>query len=138
DTDAWIERDAGQPIPQIFAKHGEAAFRRMERDVCARAAQLEQHVVATGGGALLDAETRAEFLACGLVICLRADLDTILRRLGPDAQRPLFGGDASRLAELLEARAPLCDSLPHQVETTGRSPEAVAEEIVTLWHTFTS
>ena len=138
DTDAWIERDTGQPIPQIFAQHGEAAFRRMERNACARAAQLERHVVATGGGSLLGAETRAAFLACGLVVCLRADLDTILRRLGSGADRPLFGGDRARLGDLLAARAPLYDSLPHQVETTGRSPEAVAEEIVRLWHTFTS
>ena len=138
DTDAWIERDAGQPIAEIFAQQGEVAFRQMERDACARAAQLARHVVATGGGALLDAETRAAFLARGLVICLRADLDTILRRLGAGADRPLFGGDASRLAGLLAARALHYDALPHQVETSGRSPEAVAEEIVTLWHTFTS
>lgn len=138
DTDAWIERDAGQPIAEIFAQHGEAAFRQMERDACARAAQLERHVIATGGGALLDAETRAAFLARGLVICLRADLDTILKRLGAGADRPLFSGDRERLGDLLAARAPLYDALPHQVETTGRSPEAVAEEIVRLWQTFAS
>ena len=138
DTDTWIERDAGQPIPAIFAQQGEAAFRRLERDACARAAQLAQHVVATGGGALLDAETRAAFLADGLVVCLRADLETILERLGDGAQRPLFGGDRARLSALYAARAPLYDALPHQVETAGRSPEAVAEEIVTLWHTSAS
>lgn len=138
DTDAWIERDAGQPIAAIFAQQGEAAFRRMERDACARAAQLAQHVIATGGGALLDPATRAAFLASGLVVCLRADLDTIVRRLGASAQRPLFGGDRERLSALYAARAPFYDTLPHQVETAGRSPEAVAEEIVRLWHTCAS
>ena len=122
----------------LVDQQGEAAFRRLERDACARAAQLAQHVVATGGGALLDAETRAAFLADGLVVCLRADLETILERLGDGAQRPLFGGDRARLSALYAARAPLYDALPHQVETAGRSPEAVAEEIVTLWHTSAS
>lgn len=136
DTDDFVEQAAGQPIAAVFAQQGEAAFRALERAACARAAQLERHVIATGGGALLDPATRAAFLARGLVICLRADRDTILQRLGGGADRPLFGGDRARLDALLAARAALYDALLHQVNTDGRPPEAVAEEIVTRWRTL--
>lgn len=138
DTDDWIERDAGQPVTAIFAQQGEAAFRRLERNACARAAQLERHVIATGGGALLDPETRTAFQASGLVIGLRAELETILRRIDDAGQRPLFGGDRARLEALFAARAPIYAGLPHQVETDGQTPEAVAEEVVRLWHRHTS
>lgn len=138
DTDDLIEQAAGQAVAAIFAQQGEATFRQMERDACARAAALERHVIATGGGALLDPATRAAFLAGGLVIWLRAGLETIRRRIDDDGQRPLFGGDQGRLEALFAARAPVYAALPHQIETDGQTPGAVAEEVVRLWRRLTS
>ncbi|HMM27680.1 MAG TPA: shikimate kinase [Aggregatilineaceae bacterium] len=138
DTDDWVERAAGQPVAAIFAQQGEATFRQMERDACARAAALERHVIATGGGALLDPATRAAFLAGGLVIGLRAALDTILRRLDGGVHRPLFNGNRAQLGALYAARAPVYAALPHQVETDGHTPGAIAEEVIRLWNQHTS
>lgn len=138
DTDELVEQAAGRSIATIFAQDGEAAFRHLERRACQRAALLDAHVIATGGGALLDPDTRAAFLARGVVVWLSAELNTIVERLGQGAERPLFAGDHARLEALFAARAPLYAALPHRVKTDGRPPEAIAEEIVTLWQTCTS
>jgi shikimate kinase len=135
DADAVIETRTGRSIPAIFADEGEAAFRRLEAQVCRELATQPGHVIATGGGALLDPDTRAAFEAHSLLVCLRCDLDTIIQRVGDDPDRPLFAADRPQLARLLAARAPVYDSLPHQFDTTHRTPQQVAEEIVTLWHT---
>lgn len=133
DTDTLIEARAGRRIAAIFAHEGEAAFRRIEVEVCLQAASTRDQVIATGGGALLNPDVRQALAASGLLICLRADLETIMQRVGHDPSRPLFGGETARLARLLEARAGVYDSLPHQIDTTGRSPQQVAEEIIRLW-----
>ncbi|NLX08069.1 MAG: shikimate kinase [Chloroflexi bacterium] len=133
DTDTLIEARAGRRIADIFAHEGEAAFRQIEAEVCMQVASARAQVIATGGGALLNPEVRQAFAASGLLICLTANLDTIIERVGHDPTRPLFGGERERLARLLEARADVYDSLPHQVDTTGRSPQQVAEEIRRLW-----
>ena len=135
DVDDVIEARAGCSIAAIFATEGEATFRQLEAEVCRELAARPQHVIATGGGALLDPTTRAAFEAHSLLVCLRADLDTIMQRVGNDPGRPLFAANQTQLARLLAARAPVYDSLPHQIDTTHRTPQQVAEEIVALWHT---
>jgi shikimate kinase len=133
DTDAEIERRAGQPIAQIFAQDGEAVFRRLEAQVCQEVAAGRDQVVAVGGGALLDDETRRAFAQSSLIICLTASLDEILRRVGDDPARPLFSTDRERLMALYNRRAEHYTSLPHIVETTARTPAEVAGEVIGLW-----
>jgi shikimate kinase len=133
DTDDLIAAEAGQSIAAIFENNGEPTFRRIEAEVCQRVAAQGGQVIASGGGALLDPAIRAAFEASGLVVCLCADLDAIIQRVGVDPSRPLFANKHGQLTRLLAARAALYDSLPHQIDTTHLSPERVAEEIISLW-----
>jgi shikimate kinase len=138
-TDALIEARAGQSIPEIFAQKGEAAFRRLEAIICREVAMRPDVVIDTGGGALLDPASRAAFLKSGLVICLTCAPDEIMRRLSGDSSRPLLAGDArARIAALLAERAPIYNALSHHVDTTHRSPEQAADEVIALWMQSTS
>lgn len=132
DTDAAIVRETGQPIAAIFAERGEVAFRRMEAALCQRFAAQGGRVIAVGGGALLDGETRAAFEASGLVVCLNATFEAVARRVGRGRGRPLFE-DRAEAERLYRARAEHYASLPHQIDTTGRTPGDIVEEVVALW-----
>ena len=81
DADEEIERAAGLSVKDIFAKYGEAEFRAGERRVITRLLQEPPLVLATGGGAFMDRETRAEILARGISVWLKADLDLLERRV---------------------------------------------------------
>src|SRR4051812_23061424 len=78
DADAEIEAAAGETIEDIFQRHGEPAFRDGERRVIARLLDLPVHVLATGGGAFMDAQTRARVRERGISVWLRAELDLLL------------------------------------------------------------
>ncbi|NDJ52678.1 MAG: shikimate kinase [Chloroflexi bacterium] len=132
DTDHEIVRAAGCSIADLFAQQGEAAFRSLEAEICQRFARRAGQVVATGGGALLNTNTKQAFMATGLVVCLLADIDTILARVGHDPDRPLFG-DRDKLTALMAARRAHYASLSNPVETAGRSPQEVTEEIIRIW-----
>lgn len=133
DTDSVIEACAGRSIAQIFADDGEPAFRQLEAEVCQEAARGSELVIATGGGALLNPAVYEAFAASSLLVCLRCDLDEILRRVGDDPTRPLFSADQERLGRLYAGRRAHYDRLPHQIDTTRRTPAQTAEEVIRLW-----
>ncbi len=133
DTDALITRRAGRSIAQIFADDGEAGFRQLEAAACCDVAAGCHCVIAVGGGALLDPDVRRIVAERAVLINLRCDLDTIIRRVGHDPARPLFSPERERLARLFESRGAHYDSLPHQIDTTHMSPQAVAERVIALW-----
>ena len=141
DMDARIAARAGKSINSIFAEEGEAAFRRMEAQLCAELAAHAGLVIATGGGALVSAENRARMLAVDTVICLRADVATILRRTREDgsAVRPLLRAADPRaeIIRLLAARREAYAAIPWQISTTDKSIAAVADEIAALAETRT-
>ena len=132
DLDHEIEREAGMRVTDIFARHGEADFRSRERAVIERMRADSGAVVATGGGAVVDVENRRRMRAAGSIVCLRADVATILERVGGGAGRPLLAGTedkAERVRALLEARAAAYADADHHVETSGRSIIAIVDEI---------
>lgn len=129
DTDQLIVAEADMPIPQLFAEQGEAAFRRLEARICQHIAWERQTVIATGGGALLNTQTRDAFIAGGMVVCLHAPLEVIRQRVGEDPNRPLMA-DAARLYANRQAAYA---ALPHHVQTGGRTPTEITEEVITLW-----
>lgn len=131
DTDTLIETRAGRSIPAIFAARGEAAFRAMERDVCVELTAQHGHVIATGGGMLIDPQNRAALERNGLIVCLWASPDAIESRLADTSGRPL----APAWRTLLEQRTPIYRQLPHHIYTTGRTPEDTAQEVIALWQT---
>ena len=93
-------------------------------------------VIATGGGMLVDESNRDVMLASSLVVCLNAAPDSILQRVKSDSiERPLLKGD---WRVLLEKRAEAYASIPNQVDTTGKTPDEIAGEIVALWQQIIS
>jgi shikimate kinase len=90
DADHEIEAAAGMSIPDIFSIHGEAYFRDGERRVIGRLLQEGPMVLATGGGAYMNEETRARIAESGVSVWLRADLDVLMRRVRKRATRPLL------------------------------------------------
>ncbi len=130
ETDAEIEARTGKTIPEIFAKQGEAAFRHMERELCRYLTTRHELVISTGGGMLVNEVNRGLMLESAFVVCLTATPETIEKRIIADGDgRPLAGN----WRELLQQRQPAYGAIPHQIDTTDKSPEAIAEEILALW-----
>ena len=130
DTDADVEARAGKSVADIFVEDGEPAFRELERQAVADALAGHDGVLALGGGAVLDPETR-ERLAGHTVVFLRVGLSDAVQRVGLGTSRPLLLGNVrSRIKALLDERTPIYESVASvSVETDGRSPEDVATQI---------
>jgi shikimate kinase len=133
DSDALIEATAGKPIPEIFFDDGEDAFRLLERTAIAEALAEFGGVLALGGGAILNEQTR-ELLAGQTVVYLSVELSDAVKRVGLGSGRPLLAvNPRATLKYLLDQRRPLYASVAtHTVSTDGRAPEEIADEIVGL------
>ena len=109
DADHEIEAAAGMSIPDIFATHGEPYFRDGEARVMKRLLEGPSLVLATGGGAILNAETRERLKACAVTVWMRADLEVVAERVQRRDTRPLLRGrdPLETLRGLAEARYPL-------------------------------
>jgi len=109
DADAEIEEAAGCSIAEIFERFGESAFRDGERRVILRVLNEPPHVLATGGGALLDAETRMQISKKAFSIWLRAPIELLLARIERRDTRPLLrnGNPRETLERLSHEREPL-------------------------------
>lgn len=119
DADDEIEDAAKMPIPEIFERYGEPSFRDGERRVIARLIEGAQGVIATGGGAFCDADTRALILDKGIAVWLDADVDTLLDRVSRKDNRPLLrGGDPREiLTRLRVEREPFYAQAPIHVRS---------------------
>ncbi|MFZ6746887.1 bifunctional shikimate kinase/3-dehydroquinate synthase AroKB [Undibacterium sp. JH2W] len=122
DSDHEIEARTGVSIPVIFEIEGEASFRQREADVIRDLTGQENIVLATGGGAVLNAESRKYLHERGIVIYLRAGIQSILQRTRHDKNRPLLRTTDPRkkLEELESQRAPLYQEVAHVSIETGR------------------
>ena len=132
DVDELIEAHAKMPVARIFAERGEPVFRRLERRYVNRAARSDQQVIATGGGAFVDAENRARLQAGGVTVCLTARPRVILERIGKRvALRPLLrGGDPlKKIQTLLARRARAYAAADLTVDTSSQSVEEVVEQL---------
>jgi shikimate kinase len=133
DADAEIERAAGMSIADIFARHGEAAFRSGEARVIARLLNSGPQVLATGGGAVMDPATRALIQEKGVSIWLSAEFELLLRRISKrKAERPMLqtADPAATLRELLAAREPIYAQADLTVQSRDVPHDAVVAEIV--------
>ena len=130
DTDHDVEAAEGRSISDIFVDDGEATFRALERAAVADALATHDGVLALGGGAVLDPATR-ELLTGQDVVFLRVGLADAVRRVGLGSSRPLLLGNVrGRVKALLDERTPIYESVATLVvDTDGRTPEDVAEEI---------
>ena len=133
DTDAAIEAAAGRSISDIFIEDGEPTFRELERAEVARAVEQEDGVLALGGGAPVDPLTE-QVLAGQVVVFLDVGIADASKRVGFDQSRPLLAvNPRASWVRLMNERRPVYERVAtHRVDTAGRTPDAVAEEIATL------
>ncbi|MFG2922699.1 3-dehydroquinate synthase [Streptomyces sp. NPDC048305] len=131
DTDADVVATAGKAISEIFFDEGEERFRSLERQAVQDAVEQHTGVLALGGGAVLDGETRA-LLTGRRVVYLSMDVDEAVRRVGLNTARPLLAVNPRRQwRELMDARRPLYEEVAAvTVATDERTPEEVAQAII--------
>lgn len=131
DTDRQIEAAAGVTISEIFIEQGEEHFRALEREAVATALRTSDGVLALGGGAILDEQTR-RLLGEHVVVYLDIELADATKRVGMNRDRPLLlGNPRAQLHALLQARRPLYEEVAtHTVSTSGKEPADVVAEIL--------
>ena len=127
DADSEIESAAGMTIPEIFDKHGEPYFRAGEARVIARLLDNGTQVLATGGGSVMDAQTRALIGEKGVSIWLKADIDVLLKRTKRRNDRPL----AEKIKDLLPVREPLYAKADIIVQSRDEPHDTIVDEIMT-------
>jgi shikimate kinase len=132
DSDADIEAKTGVDISFIFEKEGEAGFRSREKESIERLTRLESIVLATGGGAVIEADNRRVLAERGIVVYLETSIDQQLERTRHARHRPLLNDTdpEEKLKELMLRRAALYAEIANiKVSTNGRRVQLVAEEI---------
>lgn len=132
DADTEIEKDQKMTIAEIFKQYGEPKFRDIEADVIRRLSMMKNTVISTGGGAVLRQENIDNLRKNGIIICLTASPETILKRTSNSNNRPLLQVDnpLEKIKELLEFRKPFYEKTDIMIDTEGKSPLRVAEEII--------
>ena len=130
DADAEIERATGMSVAALFAQHGEAEFRRLERDLICGLLCGPPIVLATGGGAFLDRDTRDSIRRNAVSVWLRASLDQMTRRVGDGSDRPMLNGrPRERLAALMQLRYPVYAEADLVEDSSEGSADGVAAVI---------
>jgi shikimate kinase len=132
DADQEIEKAAGKSINDIFAENGENYFRDGERRVIARLLADGSKVLATGGGAFMNAETRARIAEFGVSVWLRGDLDTLMNRVARRDNRPLLKAANPRavMEKLINDRYPVYALADIAIESRDVAHDLIVEEIV--------
>lgn len=128
DSDAEIERRAGRTVRAIFAEQGEAAFRIIERDTIAESLACAPLVLATGGGAMAEPETRALLLARSCTIWLDAPAEILFARISRTTERPLLGSSEA-FAALLESRRSAYAEAALRIDAIG-APEVILARVI--------
>ena len=139
DADSEIEKAAGMSIADIFARHGEADFRSGEARVIARLLDGGPQVLATGGGAVMNADTRAAIKAKAVSIWLSAEFDVLMRRINKRKNdRPMLqtADPAATLRELLVVREPFYAKADLTVQSREVPHDAIVSEIMTALSAF--
>lgn len=133
DADDEIEQAAGCSIPDIFELYGEQAFRDGERRVIARLLDGPAQVLATGGGAYMDPDTRALIAQRAVSVWLRADIDLLLSRTARRGDRPLLakGDRRATLERLMAERYPIYAEADVVVDSVNESPDVTVERVLT-------
>ncbi len=131
DTDEMVEREQGMPVPQIFERFGEPAFRDMESRAASAAAAMERTVIATGGGMVLREENMQTLSKMGMVFFRDRAVEDIA---GQDMTgRPLVGTDTQRLYELYDQRIALYRRYADHIISGTQTAQQAAEKIAELY-----
>jgi len=132
DIDAEIEKLQGMKIAEIFKQFGEPKFRDIETEVIKSFSKNKNVIISTGGGAVLRQENMDSLRENGVVICLSAAPETILKRTSSNNDRPLLQVEnpLKKIKELLKFRMPYYEKADIMINTENKTPLKVAEEII--------
>jgi shikimate kinase len=133
DVDAEIEKTHGR-ISDIFKDQGEPRFRDLETEALGRIASRKNIIISTGGGCVLKKENMEILRRSGIIFCLKAAPETILRRTRSTDDRPLLRAPdpLAKIKEMLSAREPFYNKADYSVDTESKNPEEIAREIMEL------
>lgn len=132
DADAEIEQAAGKSVVDIFKDHGEQYFREGERKVIARLLESGPQVLATGGGAYMNEETRRNIARLGISVWLKADVSLLMKRVRRRDTRPLLKAeDPERImSDLIEARYPIYSQADITVESRDIPHSSIVSDVI--------
>ena len=138
DLDRMIEKRAGLKVREIFDAKGETYFRELEKQTLADVLKLPGHVIATGGGVVMDEENLRLLREKTLLVCLMASTDAILARVGNGTKRPLLKGPnrRERVEELLKQRADKYAQAHIIVDTSQLTLQQVVDQIVSAVESY--
>lgn len=130
DTDVEIESISGLTVAEIFRRHGETRFRSEENLLIKRLSTLENCVIATGGGTVLNPENWELLAGSGIIVGLYANVDTILERVGHRTDRPLLRTSREEIEALWQKRQVVYNRADLTVDTMEKDIEEVEKEIL--------
>jgi len=134
EVDSLIAEKAEKSIPEIFSEDGEAAFRKLEKEMVAEVSLRDGVVISCGGGAVLDPQNVASLRRSSVIVLLTAPVEEIVHRVAQDGEaRPLLDAPdvKARARDLLRSRQPVyLRAADYVVDTSGLKPEEVAEAII--------
>lgn len=132
DSDQEIEAVSRMTIPELFERYGEPEFRSLEQRVITRVLEQGPQVLATGGGAFMNAQTREAIADNGVSVWLKADIDVLMERVGKKQNRPLLQNPDPRgvMARLMAERHPVYAMADVTVETREEKKEVIAAEVI--------
>ncbi|RJQ40489.1 MAG: shikimate kinase [Nitrospiraceae bacterium] len=135
DIDTEIEKSQNMKITEIFKQFGEPRFRDLETEMIKNLSKNKNVIISTGGGAVLRQENMDALRESGVIICLTAAPETILKRTSNNNDRPLLQAEnpLKKIKELLEFRMPYYQKADIIVDTENKKPFEVAEEIIEIW-----
>ena len=133
-TDDIIEGREKRSINEIFTKEGEPYFRKVEKEVVKDVSGIKNLVIAAGGGVVLDDGNIKNLKRDGVLICLNATPEEVLKRTGTSFHRPLLNvpSPLEKIRELLEKRKPYYAKADHTVDTVGKKIDQIVDEIIKI------
>ncbi|MDD5617827.1 MAG: shikimate kinase [Candidatus Omnitrophica bacterium] len=134
DLDDLIEEKEKMVIAEIFKQKGEPYFRKIEKEAVKKVSSKEDLVVSCGGGAVVDAENLVILKKSGIVICLKADADTIIKRTKASLKRPLLNVEnpRERIEKLLKEREPFYSQSDYVIDTTDINIKQAVDKIIKI------
>ncbi len=132
DADTEIEAVSRMTIPELFERYGEAEFRDLERRVIRRILRTGPKVLATGGGAFMNEQTRKAILRAGVSVWLKAELDVLMERVGRKSNRPLLktADPRATMQELMDKRYPVYALSEVTIISRDEKKDVMAGEVV--------
>lgn len=132
DVDTEIEKSENMSINEIFGRFGEQSFREIETETIKMLSRNSNVIISTGGGAVLRQENMDALRKNGIIICLTATAETILERTDNNSDRPLLKvqDPLEKINELLRFRKPYYEKADVVIDTEGKNPLQISEEIV--------